>query len=345
MKNQSPPSNFLSDVTRYSALHYLQQKVAARCAELSASFATIEQWQQFRAGLAEALRQRLPIWELSEGPSPCRASAPLGQELILEAIDVHFDEGFYIPVHFYRPQQVAQAGPAVVICPGYGQSKNEEDIVQMGMALARAGISALVVEYDATGERADRPDFETDRNNVTALGHLLGITNVGLQVMTNLAALRYLRQRPEVDSERIGITGLCQGAITTWFTAAVCADFAAVAPVCGATTYEAIALEYCNRQGGWSGASPYVFDLLSVADVQHVVAATAPRPLLVQNNMIDVHWPLSGFEKVKEFTEQIYGLYGTSDRCRFQLEDAPHAYAEPFVSNLVEWFGRVFACQ
>ena len=61
MKSRNPPSNFLGDVTRYSALRYLQQKVAARCASLPASFATLEQWQQFRSELVAALHQRLPV--------------------------------------------------------------------------------------------------------------------------------------------------------------------------------------------------------------------------------------------------------------------------------------------
>ncbi|NQT18135.1 MAG: hypothetical protein HQ592_00410, partial [Planctomycetes bacterium] len=107
------------------------------------------------------------------------------------------------------------------------------------------------------------------------------------------------------------------------------------------TTYEAIVTEYMNRQGGWSGISPYVFDHLEVADVQHVVAAAAPRPLFVQNNIIDIHWPYSGFEKVKQLTTAIYRLYGAENRCRFRIEHGPHAYAEPFVSNLVQWFKEV----
>jgi len=177
-------------------------------------------------------------------------------------------------------------------------------------------------------------------NNITALGHLLGINNVGLRVMNNLAALDYLKGRKDVDSARIGITGLCQGAIVTWFAAAVCVDFAAAAPVCGVTTYEAIALEYCGRQGGWTGISPYVFGLLDVADVQHVVSAIAPRPLLVQNNLIDIHWPLSGFHTAKRLTEKVYGLYKASEKCTFRIEDAPHSYAGPLLEKTIQWFCR-----
>jgi dienelactone hydrolase len=324
---------------RYSALRYLQAKLASRCAELPAEFGSLGEWQAFRTRLVAGLRERLPVWELGRAlPSPTTARVDLGHELLLEAVDVPFEAEFFVPVHVYRASEAAGRLPAVLVCPGYGQRKNAQDIIDVCMALARAGMVALAMEYDGTGERADRPDFETDINNVSAVGQLLGLTNVGLRVMTNLAALRYLKTRDDVDATRLGITGLCQGAIVTWFTAAVCDDFAAVAPLCGATTYEAVALEYCNRQGGWSGISPYVFDLLSLGDVQHVLAAAAPRPLLVQNNLIDIHWPLSGFEKVKRLAEQVYRLYGAEANCTFRLEHGPHAYAGPFLANVVDWF-------
>jgi len=335
--------SFPQSVGRYSVLKYLQKRVAERCAALPDRFGSLEDWHAYRGRLVDALREKLPVWELGDShPARPTACADLGDELTMEAIDVPFEDGFFVPVHVYGPRSREGRLPTVIVCPGYQQRKNDSDVVDMGIALARAGMLAALVEYDGTGERADRPDPTTDINNVCAAGQLIGITNVGLRVMTNLATLRYLQDREDVDSGRIGITGLCQGSIITWYTAAVCEDLAAVAPLCGVTTHEAIVLEYCNRQGGWSGISPYVFDLLAVGDVQHVVSAIAPRPLFVQNNMIDIHWPLGGFQKVKDLVQHVYALHGAEDRCRFRLEHGPHAFAEPFRSNIVGWFAGCF---
>lgn len=334
-------SSFPENVLRYSTLRYLQKKLTAQCSLLPAHFSTLQQWESYKAELIRALRVKLPIWDVAiKGPSHTVTTTLLGDNLVLEMIDVFFEDDFFIPVHLYRQRDMKRQQPAVIVCPGYTQAKNASDIIDVCMALAKAGMMALAMEYD-TGECANRPDPHTDVNNITAVGQMLGITNVGLRVMSNLAALRYLKERTDVDPGHIGITGLCQGAIVTWFTAAVSQAFAAVAPLCGATTYEAIGLEYCNRQGGWSGISPYVFDLLKVGDVPHVLACVAPRPLWVQNNLIDLHWPLSGFEKVKQFCAQIYQLYNAEDRCRFSLEHAPHAYADPFMSKIVAWFSTM----
>lgn len=333
-----------ASVNRYSATAYLQERIALKCAALPRSWASLEDWRRYRESLVIALRRLLPVWDVGEpGADRVVARLDLGGEIALEAVDVALERGFAAPVHIYRRRLSRDRAPAVIVCPGYAQPKNEAELATFCMRLAERGFVAVAVEYDGTGERADRPDPATDIANVSALAELAGLTDVGLRVMTNLAVLRHLEGRADVDPERIGITGLCQGAIVTWYTAAVCDRLAAVAPLCGATTYEAIALEYVNRQGGWSGASPYVHGLLEVADVQHLLACSAPRPLYVQNNIVDMHWPLSGFETVRRLVSHVYELHGAGPKAVFRIEHGPHAFAEPFRSLLVDWFGRVLA--
>ena len=334
---------FPQNVIRYSASKYLQKKITAMCSNHSYSFESIEEWKKFKISLRNTLKDILPVFETGDPRESLLTTViDLGEDLVLEAIDVHFDEQFHIPVHLYRQKGREASRPAVLVCPGFTHRKNDPCYVDMCIALAKTGISAVSVEYDAAGERAERPDGITDINNVTALANLIGINNVGLRVMTNLAVLNYLKTREDVQVEKIGITGLCQGSVITWFSAAVCDDFSAVAPLCGATTYEAIALEYVNRQGGWTGISSYVFNILKYGDIPHVLACVAPRSLFVQNNIIDKHFPYSGFEKVRKLVTHIYDLYNAAESSTFLVEHGPHAYAEPFISNIAGWFSKVF---
>lgn len=327
---------FPQSVVAHSALKHLQAKVQTVCRSFPKRFDTLEQWLDYRERTVSLLQRLLPIWELPEFPAYSNVtSLPLGKDLTLEALDVQFEDSFYIPVYLYRPRESNGPLPAVLVCPGYGCSTHSSDTADICIALAKHGMIAVSLDYDGGGERADRPDFETDINNVTAVAGLIGISNVGLRVMNNLAVLHYLKGRPDVDASRIGITGLCQGSIVTWFTAAVCEDFRAVAPLCGGTTYEAVALDYCNRQGGWSGTSPYVPGLLLETDMQFVAACIAPRPLLCQNNIVDLHWPYAGLESIRELCENVYALYPGGVKPGFALEHAAHAFCEPFIGNIV----------
>ncbi len=352
--------NSQTSLHKYSETQMLQHMVLEKCARLPRFFETKEQWHNYRKSLVEFLQATLPIWTPDGSLKADQTSiSNLGNDLVVESVDVPLHGEFRVPVHVYRRRRrqksseardktnyreppIIERRPAILVCPGYAQMKNDGDVIDMCMALARAGFIAVSVEYGGTGERADRPEVTTDINNVTALADLCGVTNVGLRVYTNRAVLTYIAAREGVDESRIGITGLCQGSIISWYTAAVDERCAAVALLCGATTYEAIALEYVNRQGGWSGTSPYVYNILAKGDIQHIIGCIAPRPLFVQNNLIDKHWPLSGFESVKRFVTHIYDLLDNGDRVRFNLEHGPHAFAEPFLSNIVSWFADIF---
>ncbi|NSW91004.1 MAG: dienelactone hydrolase family protein [Firmicutes bacterium] len=331
------------NVLKYSSLKYLQWKVSEICKALPQHFATLEEWKTYKSNLVPKLKELLPVWEpTQEFPDINKAKIDLGEDLILEAVDVNVEYKYFVPIHIYRPKNINRQLPVVLVCPGYAQPKNAQDVADICIAFAKAGIMAAAVEYDGTGECADRPDAVTGINNVTALALLIGMNNVGLRVMHNLSVLRYLKSRNDVNSECIGITGLCQGSIILWYTAALCEDFKAIAPICGTTTLEAEALEYTNRQGGWTGTSPFVFDILKHCDVQHLYGCFAPRPLLVQNNIVDHHWPYSGLQKVKDMIENIYGLYNANGNCSFLLEHEPHAFVGNFIKNTVEWFSNIF---
>ena len=159
MSAQSHNLDFSVNVARYSALRHMQKRLAARCAQLPQRFEDLDQWQTFRDRLVTGLRGKLPVWELGEDlPSPTVAHLDLSEDLLLQSVDVHLEEEFFIPVHVYQPQGGDGELPAVVVCPGYGQKKNDQNIIDICMALARAGMLAVAVEYDGTGERADRPE-------------------------------------------------------------------------------------------------------------------------------------------------------------------------------------------
>jgi len=326
---------------KYSTIHYLQNKIKRAAAALPQEFADIPSLERYRLETRRALADMLPVIKPSKnGDNKIVASLPLGDDLLFEAADVCVDEDYYVCVHAYRPVNKAGKLPCVMICPGFSSYKNKQDYVDTAIAFAKAGYVAVVMEYTGTGESASRPDYETDINNVATLAMMLGMSDIGLRVAHNTAALDYLKARDDVDIGRIGITGLCQGGIVLWYTAALCDDFAAVAPVCGVTTLEAEACEYVNRQGGWTGASPFVHNILKVADVGQLLAMLAPRPLLVQNNITDIHWPMSGLQKAMDVTKKAYALYNAEDSAEFLLQHAEHKFYG-FIPKLVAWFDAV----
>lgn len=322
----------------YSVLGFLQREVAAACEALPKRFESPEGWQAYRKELTQALGILLPVFPMpGKGVFETHISAGMTDGILCEHLAVRTAPGLSAAVLLYRPENRENC-PAVLVCPGYGQGKQEKDITDICRLLASRGYVTAAADYTATGEAAVRPDFASDINNHDCCARLLGWTDIGMRVMTNRALFAALREHPQTDPGRIGITGLCQGSIVTWFTAAVTEGFKAAALLCGLTTYEAVALEYMNRQGGWGGPSAYLTGLLRYGDIQHVAACFAPNPLLIINNLIDRHWPLSGCGKAYDFLKNIYGLYGAGDRLSLYILDCAHAYAEPANTVIADFF-------
>ena len=105
----------------------------------------------------------------------------------------------------------------------------------------------------------------------------LGYTPAGVEVWNAIRALDYLETRPEVDANRIGLTGISGGGAMTWYTAAVDERIAAAAPVCSTFTWGSQAEHWVAR-----GQCDCIYYLNSYRwDFPIVAALIAPRPLLI----------------------------------------------------------------
>lgn len=323
----------------YSLLNCLQSEVREACARLPQSFSSLDTYTSYRSELQEALKMLLTVKFI---PNMLHGVEILQKVQIEPDIEVTLlaipQRSAYVSALLYQKASETSS-PAVIVCPGYGQRKQDQDVTQMGLAIARRGIAAIIPDYTGTGYASNRPDVHTDINNHAAAASLLGESDLGLRVETNRVLLSYLRGNPSIDSARIGITGLCQGAIVTWYTIALESDISACALLCGMSTYEAVVTEYMSHEGGWTGTSPYLHGVLGYGDAQHIVSCFAPKPLLVINNMVDRHWPLSGYQKSRTFLEHVYALYGSS-AAEFMLLPCSHSFDEPQNIYIADFFEK-----
>src|SRR5262249_18073645 len=103
-----------------------------------------------------------------------------------------------------------------------------------------------------------------------------GHTLLGMQAYDNRRAVDYLCSRPEVDRERIGITGASGGGNQSMNAAALDELIAAVVPVCSVGTYQAYLRAACCVCELLPGA-------LRFTEEGDVLGLVAPRALMVVN--------------------------------------------------------------
>ena len=91
------------NVLKYSSLKYIQKKVTERCKALPQHFATLEEWKTYKSNLVPKLKEILPVWEPTEVfPDLKKAKIDLGEDLVLEAVDVNMEYKYFVPIHIYR---------------------------------------------------------------------------------------------------------------------------------------------------------------------------------------------------------------------------------------------------
>ena len=319
-----------------NSIRWLQKKVMRKARELPTDFHSLADWEQFRDRVRTVLPATIGIPELPPlRASLVRARIQVGPDTVCERVDVYVDEDYAIPAFVFSPSRPAETQmPGLVWNPGWPEDKWKPAYQAFAVRMAEQGFVVLVLDHAPFGETSPMKDkADMGMSLLMGMGDVLGVSQLGLRAAETARAGEYLRARPDVDENRVAISGLCQGGMDTWLVAALDERFCAAAPLCAATTFEIHMVEMASYFAN-ADPSPFPFGILNVCDIQHLHAAIAPRPLLVRANLGDQWWPVSGFGEVERLTRQVYRLYEAEERVDFRAEVHEHNLTGPFAAAL-----------
>jgi len=154
----------------------------------------------------------------------------------------------------------------------------------------------------------------------------------------DLMALDYLCARPEVDAQRIGVTGMSMGATRSWWLMALDERIRTGVAVACLTRYQNL---MAHEGLKCHGIYYYVPDFLNYFDTEAVVALIAPRPLLLMNGDKDDGSPVDGIRTLEIKVRPAYALSGAAPL--FQSEVYPgvgHEYLPEMWQKTLSWFNR-----
>ncbi|MCL2708774.1 MAG: dienelactone hydrolase family protein, partial [Defluviitaleaceae bacterium] len=171
---------------------------------------------------------------------------------------------------------------------------------------------------------------------VMGMGHMLGYSQLGVRAAENSRAGEYLRSRPEIDPGKVVLSGLCQGGMDTYLSAALDDGFCAAAPICSASTFAIHMAEMADYMAN-ADSSPFPFAIMKHCDVEHLHACIAPRPLLVRANLPDSWWPVSGLDAIEAMARRVYRLYGAESALDVAACVHEHAITGPFLEALLKF--------
>ncbi|MDY0149080.1 MAG: acetylxylan esterase [Kiritimatiellia bacterium] len=258
----------------------------------------------------------------------------------MERIVFESAPGLCVTANFYRPANCHAPVPCILYLCGHLPLLDGAKVGYQDRYLwyPANGFALLVVDPLGFGEIPGVHPGTQRLNQWNWLSR--GYTPAGVEVWNAMRALDWLATRPEVDSSRIGVTGISGGGVMAQYLAALDDRVTAVAASCSTFTFGNQAARGLVQRQCDCTFYPNVFGL----DFPEVLALIAPRPLLILGGRRDPIFPPSGFRAAFRRAQTIYDMLreGHEAEPRIRLIESGEGHTDPpqFLGETRRWMCR-----
>jgi len=244
--------------------------------------------------------------------------------------------GVYVSALLYVPEDGAAKHAGVLVPSGHA-ANGKVHYQSLCQHLAQRGY--VVISWDAVGQ-AERSQFWDTRKNKSrynlicaehaVLGNLAYLAGTNLarwEIWDGIRAVDYLVSRPDVDPERINITGTSGGGFQTANIAAIDPRIKVAAPSCYIT---ALPMRVYNRIFKDPDSDPEqdLYGMISNGiDHPGLLLLMYPRPVFVAAAVLD-YFPIEGAHKTVREVSDLYSKFGHRDRIAMHEGYHEHEYSD-----------------
>lgn len=309
----------------------IQEFLAGEANRLHATFMenveSLEDWEAIRPQYQHEYFHMLGLWPIPD-KTPLHATVTKTLEREGYAVDMlHYQSrpGLYVTANLYRPSNI-KAGerlPAILYVCGHsyqGRSGNKTAYQSHGIWFAKHGYLCLVLDSLQLGEIAAL-HHGTYREN-RWWWHSRGYTPAGVEAWNGVRGIDYLRNREDVDPERIAVTGISGGGAATFWIAAADERAGVAVPVSGMADLPSYV---GNRVINGHCDCMFFYNTFQWPWTR-IASLIAPRPMLFTNSDADPIFPMDANDRVIHRLERVYSLYGRSDFVDAMVSIGGHAY-------------------
>ena len=283
------------------------------------------------------------------GPGPVPAPQDCGairhEGFRIEKRIYEIRPGDFVTTNIYIPENLSGPVPGVLFLCGHSAAgKFSAPYQTCCTTLVRNGCVVLTFDPSGQGERqlypnepgGDMMNHPTWQHNMIARQmELVGWSYASWCLQDAVRMLDVLCSLPEVDPERIGVTGNSGGGNMSAFLTAVDDRPAAIAPSCYLTSWRhnienELPCDAEQEPPGFVGVGLEMADLL---------IAAAPRPHLIlgqRNDFFDPRGTVETAEEVRRF----YGLLGRAENIEYFIGGYNHGYHDTNRDAMYRFFAK-----
>ncbi len=302
------------------------EKIHARFLE---DVRSLDDWKKLRERYKEEYFHMLGLWPLPERtPLEPKVTGTLeGDGFVVEMIHYQSRPRLYVTGNLYRPKnpEGSKPLPAVLyVCghAGNGRNGNKTSFQSHGVWFARHGYVCLIVDTLQLGEIAalHHGTYREGR----WWWHSRGYTPAGVECWNGVRGIDYLLSRPDVDPQRIAVTGISGGGAATFWIAAADERAKAAVPVSGMADLPSYVP---NRVINGHCDCMFLYNTFGWPWTR-IAGLIAPRPMLFVNSDADRIFPMDANDRVINRLERLYSLYGQGDFVDAVVSVGGHAYRQ-----------------
>jgi len=323
----SDASNSLYHHLAHQAFDLLDQRSIEQT-----NFETLDDWISRQIEIREILINIL-------GPFP--EKTPLNPQ-ILRKIEKEFytvehlvyesQPGFHVTASLFLPDRPEiESHPVIMFLSGHQLTTYRGASSQLRILnLVKKGFAVLALDPVGQGERLEYYDEETGS---TVLGSttrehsypgvqafITGKSQAYHMIWDGIRAIDYLETRPEIDTERIGVTGGSGGGTQTTYIAAVDDRVYASAPGNYITSFKRL-IESIGPQDAEQNFIGGIENQIEHADL---LSVRAPKPTLIYATSRDF-FSIQGTDETYQEVSRLYEAYDSSENIKLIVDDAGHA--------------------
>ena len=300
---------------------------------------TKAEWEARRPDRQRQFRDMLGLDPLPE-KTPLKAAVTGTLErdgVVIEKLHFQSRPGLYVTGNLYRPKEAKGKLPAVLYVCGHankGRDGNKTAYQDHPRWFASNGYVCLAIDTLQLGEVAGK------HHGAYNLGrwwwHSRGYTPAGVECWNAIRAVDYLLTRPDVDPDRIGVTGISGGGATTVWAAAADDRVKVAVPVSGMSDLEdyvsnRIINGHCDCMFGYN---------LYRWEWSTILGLFAPKPLLFANSDADDIFPMGGNRRIAARLRTLYETLGAADNFDEYVSKGGHAYRPDLRTAVFAFFEK-----
>ena len=318
----------------YRHLNSEAQELLSARRQTIAGIASRADWQSYQEKTRKTLDQIV-------GPFPRRTTLNATVTGIIEKPGFRVEKiiyesrpGFYVTAALFIPKNLSAPAPGILFCSGHTEDGFRSATYQtMILNLVHKGFVVLAFDPFGQGERQDYLAGQGLDAGKSLIGgptkqhsyagaqlFLLGQSMANYMIWDGIRGIDYLISRPEVDGNRIGVTGRSGGGTQTAQIAALDERVAAAAPEAYITSFERLLM----TRGPQDAEQNFFHGISAGLNHGDLLIVRAPRPTLIIATTRDF-FSIQGARETFAEVKRAYSALGAVDAMQMVEDDAGHA--------------------